>query len=253
MKKYLSLTFLFVCLAEFVTTPCVAQIKYLSEVKGEEIATARDVYKEKLNHLEKARKSLAVKYASANQTEKKQLILEARKVLTNMLVGEVFTAWYRTRWDFNGVTQTPGQGEIACGYFVTTTLRDIGIKLNRVKWAQQASVKMIRKFCPQESIKVIYNKPIKESSDYLKAQGEGVYLVGLDRHVGYVIVEKSRDTDELKMAFVHADYYDRARGVTSEVIEGNNPLNDSKYRMVGKLFSEAHVIAWLQEKHYANP
>lgn len=55
--------------------------------------------------------------------------------------------WVGTKWNFNGVIRVPGQGTIACGYFVTTVLEDIGFKLNRIKLSQQASSVMITSLC----------------------------------------------------------------------------------------------------------
>jgi hypothetical protein len=34
----------------------------------------------------------------------------------------IFPHWYGTVWDYNGYTNTPKNGVIACGYFVSTTL-----------------------------------------------------------------------------------------------------------------------------------
>ena len=55
--------------------------------------------------------------------------------------------WVETKWDFNGVSRVSRQGSIACGYFVTTVLEDIGFKLNRIKLSQQASSVMIFNLC----------------------------------------------------------------------------------------------------------
>ncbi|MFT7592013.1 MAG: hypothetical protein ACI9UJ_001942, partial [bacterium] len=53
------------------------------------------------------------------------------------LVNSVFHFWYGTSWDFNGYTKTPNKGTVACGYFVSTTLKHIGFNVNRYKLAQQ--------------------------------------------------------------------------------------------------------------------
>ncbi|RYD70663.1 MAG: hypothetical protein EOP53_25020, partial [Sphingobacteriales bacterium] len=45
--------------------------------------------------------------------------------------------WDGTVWDFNGTTRKPGEGSIACGYFITTILEDIGLKISRIKMAQE--------------------------------------------------------------------------------------------------------------------
>ena len=41
---------------------------------------------------------------------------------TSLLTDKIFPYWYGTDWDFNGTTQKPNEGKIACGYFVTCLL-----------------------------------------------------------------------------------------------------------------------------------
>jgi hypothetical protein len=64
-------------------------------------------------------------------------IYSARTYLMKTLKQQIFPSWYGTSWDFNGYTEKPLNGKIACGYFVTTTLKHIGFNLNRYKIAQQ--------------------------------------------------------------------------------------------------------------------
>jgi len=54
----------------------------------------------------------------------------------NTLLNNIVPHWYGTTWAYEGHTNVPVQGEIACGYFVSTTLRHFGFKLNRYKMAQ---------------------------------------------------------------------------------------------------------------------
>ena len=84
-----------------------------------------------------------MKYTNANSIERKTVIKQAKAYLFHELTMEIFPSWYGTKWDFNGTTQVPQEGYIACGYFVITTLRDLGLKVPRVKWAQAASETMI--------------------------------------------------------------------------------------------------------------
>ena len=41
---------------------------------------------------------------------------------TESLLNGILPHWYGTVWSFDGHTSTPGTGEIACGYLVSTTL-----------------------------------------------------------------------------------------------------------------------------------
>ena len=103
------------------------------------------------------------------------------------MTDKIFPYWYGTDWDFNGTTQKPNEGKIACGYFVTTTLRDIGLDINRVKLAQCASEQMIKKLVSEDNIYRFSNKSIEEFETNLKQKGNGIYVVGLDNHTGFVL------------------------------------------------------------------
>ena len=87
------------------------------------------------NTIEKNRKELQISYQTS--VNKNEIIDKASKKLTSFLLDEVINHWYETKWSFEGHTETPKQGTIACGYFVSTTLRDVGFNLNRYKLAQK--------------------------------------------------------------------------------------------------------------------
>lgn len=148
-----------------------------------------------------------------------------------------FKAWYTTPWAFHGHTQTPRNGKIACGYFITTTLQDMGFKIPRIKWAQLASEDMIKKLTNQT--KRFRNKPMADVVNYIETKGEGLYIVGLDNHVGYIYYSNKQ------MRFVHSNYYYPAIGVMSEKLIGRNPLNDSKYRIIGKILDNEMISKWI--------
>ena len=67
-----------------------------------------------------------------------------------VMTDSVFPDWMGTKWDFNGVSNVPGKGMIACGYFVSTTLKHIGFNLNRYKLAQQAAYTVIDVLCGEK-------------------------------------------------------------------------------------------------------
>lgn len=181
-------------------------------------------------------------YKQAKETERDSILNDAQNYL-QIQINEYFKAWYNTPWTFHGHTQTPGKGSIACGYFVTTTLQDMGFNIPRIKWAQLASSEMIKKMT--SDIKVFSKKPMTDVVNYIQSKGEGLYIVGLDMHVGYIYYNKG------KMWFVHSNYYRRDIGVMSEPLIGRNPLNDSKYRMIGKIFDKEMTYNWITNTSYS--
>lgn len=57
----------------------------------------------------------------------------------SLIVEEIIAYLIGTKWDYNRTTEIPRTGSIACEYFVTTVLRDAGVRLSRSKLAQLAS------------------------------------------------------------------------------------------------------------------
>ena len=85
---------------------------------------------------------------------------------------------------------------------------------------------------------------MKVVRDYLESQGDGIFIVGLDSHVGFISV-KGDD-----MAFIHSSYYRPGAMVKCEKIDSKNPLSESKYRVFGKILSDEMVQKWLSGESY---
>jgi hypothetical protein len=129
-------------------------------------------------------------------------------------------------WDFNGTTEVPGQGKIACGYFVTTTLRDAGMKINRVKMAQCVSQNLLYDLC--YDFKKFSNKPLAYFVKEVEKSGYGLYIVGLDNHTGYIY------NDGKEVWFIHSGVLPPRCALREKAIESVT-LNNSAYRVVGRI------------------
>jgi hypothetical protein len=202
------------------------------------------VLKDKILHKQKAfRKS----YEGATSPEKKKKILqEARAYLLSTIASEMFPSWYGTTWDFNGTCTEPGNGSIACGYFVTTVIRDMGFVIPRTKWAQIASEELIKNITAKNNIKRYSSTPILKVESAISTWGKGLYIAGLDSHVGFIL----NYGDSIR--FVHSNYYDAATGVCSQEFDSNNPLKDSGYRVIGKILDDDMVERWILSKALGN-
>ncbi|MBL4585935.1 MAG: hypothetical protein JKX84_02595 [Flavobacteriales bacterium] len=165
----------------------------------------------------------------------------AQKFLFSTITTKVFPAWYGTKWDYNGTTQEPRKGSIACGYFVTTTLRDMGFDIPRVRWAQLPSETMICEMTESKYIKRYRFADINHIENEILKWGNGLYVVGTDSHVGFIVNTNG------KCRFVHSDYFNPTGGVISEKLNSDNPLRFSKYRIIGKILMEEMVVEWLTE------
>lgn len=151
------------------------------------------------------------------------------------IADSIIPYWYGTVWDFNGTTQTPRNGAIACGYFVTTVLRDAGLVLNRVKMGQSSSEDITYAFCRRNDIKLFYDKPLATMLKYVQSKGFGLYIIGLDSHVGFLYNDGSATW------FIHAKWFDE-KAVVKEDAATSAVLYYSNYRMVGKISNNASLL-----------
>ncbi|MCU0435311.1 MAG: hypothetical protein MUC87_17780 [Bacteroidia bacterium] len=157
---------------------------------------------------------------------------EARKkILRKAISHDIFQYWEGTKWSFYGTTEVPGKGKIACGYFVTTVLRDCGVPLQRATLAQQASEQIIKKLVAEKNIRRFSKVQLGEFVKAIKAKGNHAYVVGLDTHVGFLVCENG------EVNFVHSSGgYPWA--VVKERAEESAVLNQSKYRVTGCLTAD---------------
>lgn len=71
-----------------------------------------------------------------------------RNYILDRYLTAIYPAWVGTRWDYNDYTNTPCQDQlIACGYFVSTTLKHIGFNWNRNDLAKMYSHDMVKQTC----------------------------------------------------------------------------------------------------------
>jgi len=206
-----------------------------------EAQNVQKAYQKLLEEIKIQQDSFASKFQQADATQKVTIINRMRDYLFDTMISKVFPFWYGTQWDFNGTTRTPKKGKIACGYFVTNLLTDIGFNIPRIKWAQSASEVFIKKLAPNH-LKRFTNQKISVVESYLLDSGSGLYLVGLDSHTGFITVK------DRQVRFVHADYFEPEKGVVSEKLNSYSPIKYSKYRVIGKLFSDEMITSWIQKK-----
>lgn len=209
----------------------------------QQVTTAKkESYEDLKLRIGKMHDSLAVLYEKAGAAQKDSLVEVARNYVFAIITNDLFTQWLGTPWDFNGCTHVPGQGKIACGQFVNAVLCDAGFNIPRNRWAQMASEPVIQIL--SSDLKRFSNKPIEKVQAYIKGRADGLYIVGLDCHVGYIY--KSGN----KIKFVHASYYKPEEGVMMEELDSENPLKNSKYRVIGKILSDEMMRKWLLKQEY---
>ncbi len=164
---------------------------------------------------------------------------QKEQIFTKTIVENIIPPWIGTEWDFNGTSQTPQQGSIACGYFVTTVLQDGGVQLARIKLAQCTSEQMITTLVKPNLIKRFSNLPMTNFIASIKQMGYGLYIVGLDNHTGFIY------NDGKIIHFIHSTFVG-TKNVQWENAEKSWVLSSSKYKVLGKISEDEGVLeGWI--------
>jgi hypothetical protein len=198
------------------------------------------VYRATLHHFAARRQQLAVRYQRATTPAARAARLaEARTLFLTALDSTIFPAWEGTSWEFYGQTWEPRQGSIACGYFVTTTLHQAGLRLQRTLLAKQTSETIIKNLCTEAHIHRYRGLSRTDFVQQVREQGPGLYVVGLDFHVAFLRVRAGG-----AVQMVHSTYLEPGT-VVREAAEGSEALM-SKYRVLGKISADDALLRnWL--------
>ena len=185
------------------------------------------------------RGDLRMAHAKARTPEEKATVEHDARVILEMVMPEMMRCWLGTPYDFNGTAEKPGGGKVACGYFVSTVIRDAGFRVDRFKLAQQPSENILRTFLKSEGCLLKVGQDFDSYADWVGEMEPGVYLIGLDSHVGFIVngAEGTR--------FYHSSGWQK-RGVVNETGKKASALRHSNWRMIGCFTADPDVIRlWL--------
>jgi hypothetical protein len=194
-------------------------------------------YDEMLAELSARRAELGVKWGRRG-ADREALRREARGAVLGAITREMLPAWFGTPWEFHGTTRTPGTGGIACGYLVSTVLEQAGFRVQRVRMAQQPSEYIVKTLAPARKTWRFSNRPVEDVVRRVRREGKGLYLVGLDYHVGFLW------NDGAQVWMCHASYLGTAEVLCEDAL--TSPAMLSRYHVVGRLLEDAMMEAWLE-------
>ncbi|PAW67771.1 MAG: hypothetical protein B9S30_06715 [Verrucomicrobiia bacterium Tous-C5FEB] len=189
--------------------------------------------------LERWRGDLRKAHAKARTAEEKAAVEKDARVILELMMPEMMRCWLGTPYDFNGTAEKPGGGKVACGYFVSTVIRDAGFRVDRYKLAQQPSENILRTFMKSDGCLLKVGQDFESYAEWVEGMEPGVYLMGLDSHVGFIVngAEGTR--------FYHSSGWQK-RGVVNEAGNKAGALRHSNWRMIGGLTADPEVIrTWL--------
>ena len=199
-------------------------------------------YQKTKNGILALRTSLKEQYLQLKDSAQKDEFLDSvSQIFSDYLLNKIIPYWYGTTWAYEGFTDVPNDGEIACGYFISTTLKHTGLNLNRYKFAQGSGTSGAKtlSFNNPEN-KFVYRNEETDYSSMLNAIEDGLYTVGLDCHVGYLY---KKDHNSF---FIHSNY------IEGKVMIENAELSDaflSHIHLFTKITSNKELMRhWLLNK-----
>ncbi|MDX2303115.1 MAG: hypothetical protein NW226_09960 [Microscillaceae bacterium] len=179
-------------------------------------------------------------YQNADSIQQQKILDQARDYIFYTLKDQVIPFWYATEWDFNGTTETPRQGTIACGYFVTTVLRHSGFHIDKYLLSRKASKALIENTCSYQSIQIFRDYDFKGLLEHLEKLQDGIYILGLDSHVGLLVKSGG------KTQFIHSRK-PKTVGVIQEKASESRTIESSSIHVIGDLLNNDDFIQnWLQ-------
>jgi hypothetical protein len=202
-------------------------------------------YKTIIECVQNRQKEFQTKFTKTRDIEEKKIIIaEASSYIFKVLTTKIFPGWYGTPWSFTGQTRTPKKGSIACGYFVVFCLQDVGFKIPS-KMAKQPSENIIKNLINASKIKRFWNAAkMDKIKKWIEERGEGLFVIGLDIHVGFIINHKGNIT------FCHSSYYSPPEKVINQYLWEEGPLADSTYRVIGKILDDNMIKNWILGKSF---
>jgi hypothetical protein len=209
-----------------------------------------DAFQQIIARLQERRAELARQFKAArNDAARNAVRRAARSLVVDSIVREVFPAWMGTPWYMgeDDDAQFPHQAgkRISCSAFVTAVLQNVGLQLDsRVRWMQAPALYIQRSLAPQPKDLHRYPSiPPATLQTRLALLGEGLYVIGLNCHVGFVWIDSQR-----RPRFVHSNYVDPEQGVTEEPVSASQAIANSQDTgyWVTPLFQDDRLIdRWL--------
>jgi len=200
-------------------------------------------YKTLVSDLQRWRKELAERHRKAKDDAGRGAVENDARIILEQALPAMMRCWLGTPWDFNGTAAKPGGGRIACGYYVATVLMDAGFRVDRYQLAKQPSENILRSFLDKDACKLSAGKAYDIFTAELGAAEQGIYLVGLDTHVAFIV----KDADG-GFRFIHASGSKPWRVVDESPGEAG-VLQRSNWRMTGNLTADPALIRrWLKSE-----
>jgi len=202
------------------------------------------------------RAELGARFAAARgQRDRAAIRNEARRYIVDTLESHVFPAWMGMP-SGGGVQATASRPHepgmyISCSYFLTAALQNAGLVLeSRARFAQAPAAWIERALLPPGGqIHRYGNLSPEDLERRLVELGEGLYVVGLNIHVGFIVVRDGH------ARFVHSSYTPPGTVVDEPVVSSMAiALSQSKGYWISPLFKDDRIVEmWLRHQPVPAP
>jgi len=231
-----------------ISTVCYAADPPGSAGKPARIKFNVDAFEAALERIEARRLDFARLYRrAASSRERARLRRLARRYVERTIAETIFRAWMGTPWGLgrNSTSTRPHEPgmTVGCSYFVTSVLQNAGLRLdNRYRFAQAPALLIQRSLAPRHHVHRYGRLAPQKLERELRQLGDGLYLIGLNIHVGFVLVREGR------VRVVHASYTP-PRTVVDEPLTASQAIENSRARgyYVSSLFRDERLIRhWIE-------
>jgi hypothetical protein len=180
-----------------------ALVDSLTALKLEIKLWAEGDYNKAKQKIKEKREQFFTAFKNTNDTTKAKILDDAGSYLFDNLLNKIIPFWYHTPWNLSGYSDFPQEGTVGCSYFISNTLVACGFNLNRYRLAQTDPIAGSRSLTFTDSVVKYRNDGNIEhlNQKILKNHSDGLYIIGLDIHIGYLLIYKS------KLYFIHSAYY----------------------------------------------
>ena len=213
-------------------------------------------YRTVLDQVQARRTELGARYAAARGGRARAAIREeARRFVVDTLVTQVFPAWMGMPSGGGpqataSLPHEPGM-YISCSYFLTAALQNAGLVLeSRARFSQAPAAWSERALLPPGGqIHRYGNLSAEELEQRLVGLGEGLYVVGLNIHVGFIVVRDGHAW------FVHSSYTPPGT-VVNEPLTSSMAIDLSRRKgyWVSPLFQDDRIVElWLRHQPVPAP
>ncbi len=206
-------------------------------------------YEAALARVEARREALGRRLRAADSgAERAEVRNEARAYALQAMREVIFPAWMGTPWGLgpNSTPTRPHQPDtvIACGYFISSALENLGLRLDtRFRFAQAPALHAQRSLAPARAdLHRYFSVPGDRLARDIVALGEGLYIIGLNNHIAFVDVRAG------EARLVHASYTDEQVVIdeplaTAQVIANSRTAG---YFVTPLLQDERLIDRWLR-------